>query len=79
MPTPAPDRTRLGRTHSAPLPPPPAPPRPDGLAAVNRRRNPTAAPLYPMVQDHLETFLVDTAARAQFSRLRSVSGIQYSR
>jgi hypothetical protein len=61
MPTPAPTRTgwAVPRGH---FPRPPAPPRPDGLAAVYRRRDPTATPLYPLVQHHLETFLAETAA-----------------
>jgi hypothetical protein len=32
-----------------------------GLAAVYRRRRPTATPLYPIVQHHLETFLARAA------------------
>lgn len=52
------------RTHwSAPRSPfPPHPERPahDG-AAVYRRREPTATPLYPLVQHHLETFLAEAA------------------
>src|SRR5690606_12165621 len=57
MPTPAPTR----RGWAAPRGPfrnPPAPPRPDVLAAVHRRRDPTATPLDPLVQHHLETFLI---------------------
>jgi hypothetical protein len=34
---------------------------PTGLAAVYRRRRPTATPLYPIVQHHLETFLARAA------------------
>jgi hypothetical protein len=52
---------RLGRA-PRPFPQPPARPRPEGLAAVYRRRDPTATPLYPLVQHHLETFLADAAA-----------------
>ena len=36
--------------------------RPSGLAAVYRRRQPTATPLYPIVQHHRETFLARAAA-----------------
>jgi hypothetical protein len=61
MSTPAPTRTGWAAPRG-PFPPPPAPPRPDGLAAVYRRRDPTAAPLYPRVQHHLETFLADAAS-----------------
>ncbi|MEJ2185727.1 MAG: hypothetical protein P8Z36_07275, partial [Gemmatimonadota bacterium] len=32
-----------------------------GQAAVYRRRRPTATPLYPIVQHHLETFLARSA------------------
>lgn len=35
------------------FPHPPPTPRPDGLGAVYRRRNPTATSLYPIVQHHL--------------------------
>jgi hypothetical protein len=35
--------------------------RPDGLAAVYRRRNPTATPLYPIVQHPLESILAEAA------------------
>jgi hypothetical protein len=34
---------------------------PTALAAVYRRREPTATSLYPIVQHHLETFLADAA------------------
>ena len=34
---------------------------PTGLGAVYRRRRPTATPLYPIVQHHLETFLARAA------------------
>jgi hypothetical protein len=61
MPTPAPTRTGWAAPRG-PFPQPPAPPRPDGLAAVYRRRDPTATPLYPLVQHHLETFLADATA-----------------
>jgi hypothetical protein len=61
MPTPAPTRTGWAAPHG-PFPHPAAPPRPDGLAAVYRRRDPTATPLYPLVQHHLETFLAHAAA-----------------
>jgi hypothetical protein len=61
MPTPAPTRTGWAAPRG-PFPQPQAPPRPDGLAAVCRRRDPTATPLYPLVQHHLETFLADAAA-----------------
>jgi hypothetical protein len=57
MPTPAPTRTGW----AAPRGHFPAPSRPDGLAAVYRRRDPTATPLYPLVQHHLETFLAEAA------------------
>jgi hypothetical protein len=60
MPTPAPTRTGWAAPRG-PFPHPPAPPRPDGLAAVYRRRDPTATPLYPLVQHHLETLLADAA------------------
>jgi hypothetical protein len=61
MSTPAP--TRIGWTAPrGPFPHPPAPPRPDGLAAVYRRRDPTATPLYSLVQHHLETFLADATS-----------------
>jgi hypothetical protein len=56
MPTPAPTRTGWAAPRG-PFPHPQAPPRPDGLAAVYRRRDPTATPLYPLTQHHLETFL----------------------
>jgi hypothetical protein len=65
MSTPAPTRTGWAAPRG-PFPHPPARPRPDGLAAVYRRRDPTATPLYPLVQRHLETFsetnLADAAA-----------------
>jgi hypothetical protein len=61
MPTLAPTRTRWAAPRG-PFPQPPAPPRPDGLAAVYRRRDPTATSLYPLVQHHLETFLADAVA-----------------
>jgi hypothetical protein len=61
MPTPAPTHTRWTAPRGL-FPQPPAPPRPDGLAAVYRRRDPTATPLYPLVQHHLETFLAETTA-----------------
>lgn len=51
-------------TWSAPrgaIPHPPRTARPAGLAAVYRRRDPTATPLYPIVQHHLESFLADAA------------------
>ncbi|MGI9179413.1 MAG: hypothetical protein ACR2H9_02700 [Longimicrobiaceae bacterium] len=32
------------------------------MSTLPRRRRPTATPLYPLVQQHLETFLADTAA-----------------
>ncbi|HUH12199.1 MAG TPA: transposase zinc-binding domain-containing protein, partial [Longimicrobiales bacterium] len=38
-----------------------APGLPPGSEAVYRRRRPTATPLYPLVQQHLETFLARTA------------------
>jgi hypothetical protein len=60
-PRPTPTRTGWAAPRG-PFPQPPAPPRPDGPAAVYRRRDPTATPLYPLVQHHLETFLADTAA-----------------
>ncbi|MGH7472262.1 MAG: hypothetical protein ACRENP_30290 [Longimicrobiales bacterium] len=44
------------------FPHPSGTPQPDGLAAVYRRREPTATPLYPIVQHHLETFLADATA-----------------
>jgi hypothetical protein len=61
MPTPAPTRTGWAAPRG-PFPQPQASPRPDGLAAVYRRRDPTATPPYPLVQYHLETFLADAAA-----------------
>jgi hypothetical protein len=61
MSTLAPTRTGWA-TPRGPFPQPPAPPRPDGLAALYRRRDPTVTPLYPLVQHHLETFLADAAA-----------------
>jgi hypothetical protein len=61
MLTPAPTRTAWAAPRG-PFPQPPAPPRPDGLAAVYRRRDPTVTPLYPLVQHHFETFLADATA-----------------
>jgi hypothetical protein len=61
MPARTPTRTGWAAPRG-PFPQPPAPPRPDGVAAVYRRRDPTATPLYPLVQHHLETFLADAAA-----------------
>jgi hypothetical protein len=61
MPTPAPTRTGWAAPRGH-FPPPPAPSRPDGLAAVYRRHDPTTTPLYPLVQHHLETFLAEAAA-----------------
>jgi hypothetical protein len=45
---PAPTRTGWAASRG-PFPRPPARPRPDGIAAVYRRRDPTATPLYPLV------------------------------
>jgi hypothetical protein len=59
--TPAPTRTGWAAPRG-PFPHPAAPSRPDGLAAVYRRHDPTVTPLYPLVQHHLETFLADAAA-----------------
>ncbi len=60
MDTPPPTRTGWAAPRG-PFPHPSGPPQPDGLAAVYRRREPTATPLYPIVQHHLETFLADAA------------------
>jgi hypothetical protein len=60
MPTPAPTHTGWAAPRG-PFPQRPPPPR-HGLAAVYRRRDPTATPLYPVVQHHLETFLAEAAA-----------------
>ena len=52
------------RTHWS-VPRSPFPPHPERTAragaAVYRRREPTATPLYPLVQHHLETFLAEAA------------------
>jgi hypothetical protein len=73
MPTPAPTRTGWAAPRG-PFPPPPAPPRPDGLSAFYRRRDPTAAPLYPRVQHHLETFF---SGRRRISRSRGAGAPQW--
>jgi len=44
------------------FPHPPHTARPDGLAAVYRRREARATPLYPIVQHHLESFPAAAAA-----------------
>ena len=60
MPTAASTRSAWSASRG-PFPRPARAPHPDGLAAVYRRRNPTATSLYPIVQHHLETFLADAA------------------
>jgi len=68
LPRPPAHARRHARRHACPLdlvssprslPHPRYTARPDGLAAVYRRRNLTATTLYPIVQHHLETFLAD--------------------
>jgi len=60
VPTPASTRTRWAAPHG-PFPHPPTRRGTDGTAAVYRRRDSTATPLYTLVQHHLETFLADAA------------------
>jgi hypothetical protein len=69
-PAAAPSSACLRARRPAPAGPRPAPPSlsrphdrgPKASPAVYRRRDPTATPLYPLVQHHLETFLADAAA-----------------
>lgn len=60
MPTAACTRSAWS-TSRGPFPQPARAPHPGGLAAVYRRRNATATPLYPIVQHHLESFLAEAA------------------
>jgi hypothetical protein len=61
MHSPTPTRTGWFAPRGA-FPHGPTTPPPDGLAAIYRRRAPTATPFYSIVQHPLETFLADAAA-----------------
>ncbi|MBI4546018.1 MAG: transposase zinc-binding domain-containing protein [Gemmatimonadetes bacterium] len=62
MPTTATRPLRTPRAHANPRPPVPTRPASEaGSGPVYRPRNPTATPLYPIVQHHLETFLARAA------------------